>query len=683
MRILIIIFAISRLTECSNLPYRGVTVGITPDSAPVHSLYHAQNKYGEYMYGYTSDWSAKDEMKTADGVTRGGYSYIDANGILQTVQYTSDPVNGFRVIATNIPHDLPEVAYARAQHLAIYENIKAEHALIAASQRHVPAAISPIPVAGTIVVPVRVTNVLPANPVRHAVAYVPAAESQYHAQNKFGQYSYGYAGPLSAKSETKTADGITRGGYSYIDANGILQTVQYISDSANGFRVTATNLPEAPAVKLIGPKVTTTVVGPKDNNIGTAGLVVVPPSAGDIVAPPVVNTVPIRTTTYIDSTAVEQRPIVGQEDIAQNVNIAVLHATQTTDPYLHLNPNHQVPMITSNPHLGVSHPANPTYNHIPLQSNPNPPDNLPPPFVQNPIFTGPPFLQHIPHQLPINPEKISINAIPPNYEHPPLSGPQFHSSDFNSNHPQLHNSNQIIPIGTATVSDRNEILNKLPLLNDRANGFINPQSPLPHVQPHALYGIIPVSPIPEYLNEPVAPSPDSPTNYRIPFGSAEFQNADTINNGPINHQGFNQEIIQQVPVAYPATSYQQQSPQDQADYRMQIELNGASYAQSIPNDGLAATGHLALFVPDRPAGVQQVYQTPVSGNVGGGGSKDGVQVGREQQALFLRVPEQGVEQQEQQGISTHESAAPPLQPATNQEPRITGPTGYYTTNIEY
>lgn len=641
------------------------------------------------MYGYTSDWSAKDETKTADGVTRGGYSYIDANGILQTVQYTSDPVNGFRVVATNIPHDLPEVAYARAQHLAIYENIKAEHALIAASQRHVPAAISPVPVAGTVVVPVRAANVLTAipvaTPVRQAVAYVPAAESQYHAQDKLGQYSYGYTGPLSAKSETKTADGVTRGGYSYIDANGILQTVQYISDSVNGFRVTATNLPEAPAVKLIGPKVTTTVVGPKDNNIATGGVVVVPPSAGDIVAPLVVNTVPIRTTTHIDSTAVEQRPIVGQEDIVQNVNIAGVHATQTAGPYLHPNPNHQAPIITSNPQLGVPFYSNVPHNHIPIQSNPellltNPPQNLPPPNVQNPIFTGPPFLQHVPHQLPYNPEEIPINAIPPNYDQPPLSSPQFHSSDFNPNHPHVHNSNQIILTGPPPVNNRNEILNKPPLLNDRAHGFINPQSPLPHVQSHAPYDIVSVSPIPEYLNEPATPSPDSPTNYRIPFGNAEFQNVGTINNGPINQQGLNHEIIQQVPVAYQANSYQKQSPQDEADYRMQIELNGASYAQSIPNDGSAGAGHLALFVPDRPA-VQQVYQTPVSGN--GGRGEDGTQVGREQQALFLRVPEQGVEQQQQQRISADEPATPALQAATIEEPRITGPTGYYTTNIEY
>ena len=73
--------------------------------------------------------------------------------------------------------------------------------------------------------------------------------SQYHAQDEIGQYNYGYATADSSKSEVRTADGIVQGTYSYVDANGILQTTNYISD-ALGFRVAATNLPvavEAPA----------------------------------------------------------------------------------------------------------------------------------------------------------------------------------------------------------------------------------------------------------------------------------------------------------------------------------------------------------------------------------------------------------------------------------------------------
>merc|ERR1712066_369000 len=83
-------------------------------------------------------------------------------------------------------------------------------------------------------------------PVAAPVVAVPVpANSQFHAQSELGEYNYGYANADSAKQEFKTADGIVQGTYSYIDANGIRQTVNYISD-AEGFRVAATNLPQAP-----------------------------------------------------------------------------------------------------------------------------------------------------------------------------------------------------------------------------------------------------------------------------------------------------------------------------------------------------------------------------------------------------------------------------------------------------
>merc|ERR1711953_901483 len=76
------------------------------------------------------------------------------------------------------------------------------------------------------------------------VSAVPAdvTNSQFHAQDDIGQYNYGYYSPTSTKQELKTADGVTRGSYSYVDANGLVQTVNYISD-ALGFKVAATNLP--------------------------------------------------------------------------------------------------------------------------------------------------------------------------------------------------------------------------------------------------------------------------------------------------------------------------------------------------------------------------------------------------------------------------------------------------------
>lgn len=89
------------------------------------------------LNSYSGGPSAKSEVKTLDGVTRGSYSYIDSNSQLQTVNYVADAL-GFRVAATNLPQqvvdnnaapvddaeppqqveDTPEVKQARAEHLA-------------------------------------------------------------------------------------------------------------------------------------------------------------------------------------------------------------------------------------------------------------------------------------------------------------------------------------------------------------------------------------------------------------------------------------------------------------------------------------------------------------------------------------------------------------------------------------
>jgi len=74
---------------------------------------------------------------------------------------------------------------------------------------------------------------------------ITAPSSQFHAQDEFGQFSFGHSGGPSARTEARNAFGVTTGGYQYIDANGLVQTVQYIADGL-GFRVQGTNLPVAP-----------------------------------------------------------------------------------------------------------------------------------------------------------------------------------------------------------------------------------------------------------------------------------------------------------------------------------------------------------------------------------------------------------------------------------------------------
>merc|ERR1739848_556800 len=80
--------------------------------------------------------------------------------------------------------------------------------------------------------PVYSTNYVPATvPVTAPVAQAtPLKASQFHAQDAFGQYNYGYSDENSAKQEFKTAYGIIQGTYSYVDANGIVQTTNYIAE---------------------------------------------------------------------------------------------------------------------------------------------------------------------------------------------------------------------------------------------------------------------------------------------------------------------------------------------------------------------------------------------------------------------------------------------------------------------
>merc|ERR1711884_537407 len=92
----------------------------------------------------------------------------------------------------------------------------------------------------------------------YAGAVNPAPSTQFHAQDEFGQFSFGHAGGPSARTEARNAFGVTTGSYQYIDANGLLQTVNYVADPVNGFRVAGTNIPVGPAAAEVEPLVAPT-----------------------------------------------------------------------------------------------------------------------------------------------------------------------------------------------------------------------------------------------------------------------------------------------------------------------------------------------------------------------------------------------------------------------------------------
>jgi hypothetical protein len=99
---------------------------------------------------------------------------------------------------------------------------------------------APAPAPVVLSAPVEVPHVYSTAPVAH-VAVAPV-KSQYHSQDEHGQYTYGYTDGSSAKSETRYADGETKGSYSYVDDHGAVQAVHY-SAGAEGFKAAGTTIP--------------------------------------------------------------------------------------------------------------------------------------------------------------------------------------------------------------------------------------------------------------------------------------------------------------------------------------------------------------------------------------------------------------------------------------------------------
>merc|ERR1712018_915287 len=115
------------------------------------------------------------------------------------------------------------------------------------------------------------TITVKAAPVAAPVYAPPAApSSQFQAQDEFGNLEYGYANVNSQKHEVGNTYGGVSGSYSYVDANGVVQTTNYIADGL-GFRVQATNLPVAPAAPEVAP-----LAQPTFNLVGPAPVVDTP-----------------------------------------------------------------------------------------------------------------------------------------------------------------------------------------------------------------------------------------------------------------------------------------------------------------------------------------------------------------------------------------------------------------------
>merc|ERR1712032_923977 len=179
---------------------------------------------------------------------------------------------GYGVPLAPVVHSLPLSAPIAPAPLQLVHNAPLIHSAPQPVLRSVPfpapaplhLAPTPIPSPAPFAAPVHFAARAPLPlaapaplPLAAPVPFAPIVEppsSQFHAQDEFGQFSFGYQNINSAKTESKDAFGVTRGSYQYVDANGVLQTVNYIADDINGFRVAGTNIPVAPeAVAVAGP----------------------------------------------------------------------------------------------------------------------------------------------------------------------------------------------------------------------------------------------------------------------------------------------------------------------------------------------------------------------------------------------------------------------------------------------
>lgn len=102
-----------------------MTIGSLAKPPPTFLEY--KDSLGQYSFGYSAPGSARSEVRSIDGSTRGSYSYVDVFGNIQSAQYTADGENGFQITATNLPQapkqieDTAEVAAARIAHLKALE----------------------------------------------------------------------------------------------------------------------------------------------------------------------------------------------------------------------------------------------------------------------------------------------------------------------------------------------------------------------------------------------------------------------------------------------------------------------------------------------------------------------------------------------------------------------------------
>merc|ERR1711992_496252 len=127
------------------------------------------------------------------------------------------------------------VAVSQAQYIAAPYGLSAPLTYGAAPIAYRTAAAPVVTIKSAPVVTVKAAPA-PVVTVNAAPAPVNQATStQFHAQDEFGNFQYGYSNINSQKHETGNIHTGVSGSYSYTDAHGIGRTINYVADGL-GFR---------------------------------------------------------------------------------------------------------------------------------------------------------------------------------------------------------------------------------------------------------------------------------------------------------------------------------------------------------------------------------------------------------------------------------------------------------------
>lgn len=90
----------------------------------VGGKFHIQDELKQYSFAHWGGPNSRVETKDALGRTRGSFAYVNPVGDVQVRKYAAAPSMGFKVAASDLPVDTPEVASLKAAHEKSHKAIK-------------------------------------------------------------------------------------------------------------------------------------------------------------------------------------------------------------------------------------------------------------------------------------------------------------------------------------------------------------------------------------------------------------------------------------------------------------------------------------------------------------------------------------------------------------------------------